>query len=112
LGIGDDATSYPALLDVTKGTATPITANVFMQQRGRNRFIAFRSGPFATVARAGDCLNVRESASTSAKSLGCFADGVLLRDLGQATSAGGTPWRQLATPAGAQGWASSEYLDR
>jgi hypothetical protein len=60
------------LIDLGKGTSTPITADIFTQQRGRNRFIAFQTGPFARVNADGDCLNVREQAATSAASLACY----------------------------------------
>ena len=72
------------------------------------------AGPGApdTSSRSGDgdCLNVREAASTGAKSLGCYRDGVLFHDLGESQEAGGITWRKVATPLGAQGWASQEFL--
>jgi DNA-binding CsgD family transcriptional regulator len=43
IGLPDNATSYPVLIDAARGTSTPITADVFTQQRGRNRFIAFQA---------------------------------------------------------------------
>ncbi len=69
-------------------------------------------GPFARVNAGGDCLNVRESASTSAASLACYVDGVLLRDLGESREAGGATWLKVATPDGREGWASAEFLER
>lgn len=44
-GLNDTATSYPVLIDLDGKTATPITADVFTQQRGRNRFIAMTRLP-------------------------------------------------------------------
>jgi hypothetical protein len=76
----------------------------------RNRIREFESGPFLRVTGAGDCLNVREQSATSAKSLGCFADNVLLRNLAQEESSGGITWKKVETPGGQQGWASSEFL--
>ena len=40
-GLQDEITNYPVLLDTTTGKATPITADVFTEEKGRNRFIAF-----------------------------------------------------------------------
>jgi DNA-binding CsgD family transcriptional regulator len=68
------------------------------------------TGAFAEVHTAGDCLNVREAASTSSKSLGCFADGVLLRLADGIQSIDGVEWQAVSTPSGAAGWASAEYL--
>ncbi|MEO9254287.1 MAG: SH3 domain-containing protein, partial [Tepidiformaceae bacterium] len=67
-------------------------------------------GNFARVNAGGDCLNVRESASTNAKSLGCFKDGVLLRLIDDG-SAGSNGWAHVATPAGQPGWASTEFVE-
>ena len=39
------------------------------------------------------------------------ADGVLLRDSGEARDVDGTTWRRVVTPAGMEGWASEEFLD-
>jgi len=58
------------------------------------------------------CLNVRAEPLPSAGILDCAAEGVLLRDLGQATDFAGSNWLQVATPAGAEGWASAQYLER
>ncbi len=67
---------------------------------------------FAVIVNTGDCLNVRAGAGLASQSLGCFADGVLLKDLGQTADAGGLRWLNVQTPAGAPGWASMEYVDR
>ncbi len=111
LGQGEAGSSYPVLLDLGNGHLQPIMADVFAQG-DRNTFIAFQQGAFATVASGRDCLNVRDSASTSATSLACYKDGVLLRDLGETTEAGGVTWLKVATPDGRQGWASTEFLER
>lgn len=44
-GLSDFATSYPVLIDLDAKAATPITAGVFTEQRGRNRFIAMTQLP-------------------------------------------------------------------
>jgi hypothetical protein len=64
------------------------------------------------VTNAGDCLNVREAASTGAQTLGCFKDGVLLKDRAKTEQSGGITWWAVARPDGREGWASSEFLSR
>jgi DNA-binding CsgD family transcriptional regulator len=82
-----------------KGNANPFAAGLVV-------------GPFARVNAGGDCLNVRQEPSATVTSLGCYADGVLLRDLGETQEAGGVTWLNVATPDGRQGWASTEFLER
>jgi DNA-binding CsgD family transcriptional regulator len=103
---------YPVLIDLQNRTVTPITADIFTQQGGRNRLIAFQSGPFARVTTGSDCLNIREQPSPSGGPVSCYRDGVLLRDLGETTEAGGITWLKVATPDGREGWASAEFLER
>lgn len=103
----------PALIDICDGVISPIvdpfTSAPYLN--GRNLVTAVQTGPFVSVSNnIGDCLNVRESPSTDALSLGCFAAGVLLRDLEESQDAGGQAWRRVTTPAGDEGWASSEFL--
>lgn len=101
----------PALVDMDGGAIQPFsTAFGSGQFTGRNRFVAMVTGPFARVSAGGDCLNIRESASTSAKALTCARDGSLLRDLGESTTAGGISWLKVRTLAGDEGWASTEFL--
>lgn len=69
-------------------------------------------GPFARVAGAGDCLNVRAAPDQNADVLACMAGGVLLRDLGEMRAAGVATWTRVATPAGAEGWANAAYLEQ
>jgi hypothetical protein len=103
----------PALFDMASGTVQPISGPFGQPPlAGRNRLLAVRRGPFAMVTGAGDCLNVRESATTSARSLGCFKDGVLFKDLGETTSAEGLQWLKVETPSGVPGWASMEFLEQ
>jgi hypothetical protein len=44
--------------------------------------------------------------------LACAADGVLLRDTSETREADGATWRRVVTPAGVEGWASSQFLER
>jgi hypothetical protein len=64
-------------------------------------------GKFLRVETGSDCLNVRESASTGSRSLGCYASGVLLRQREANAPAG---WQPVLTPGGRPGFASSQYL--
>jgi hypothetical protein len=68
---------------------------------------------FARVVNTeGTCLNIRVLPNTSAASLDCAAEGVFLRDLGQVAEAEGVVWLHVSTPAGIEGWASTQYLER
>jgi hypothetical protein len=103
----------PSIIDICDGIIHPIvdpfTRAPYLS--GRNLIVAVQRGPFLAVAGdVGDCLNVRESPSTDAPSLGCFAAGVLLYDLEESTDAGGLTWRRVATPSGDEGWASDQFL--
>ena len=66
----------------------------------------------ARVVTGSDCLNVRESPSASAASLGCYGDGVLLFERGETRIEGATTWVAVTTPEGKDGWASAAYLAR
>jgi hypothetical protein len=69
------------------------------------------TGSVLRVISGADCLNVRESPDIASKSLGCFADGVLLSDLKEAQSVGAITWRKVSPPgASPPGWASAEFL--
>jgi len=112
IGLADQATVYPALIDLAGGTVAPVTARVFTEQRGRNRLVAVKAGVFAVVSAGGDCLNVRLEPSTAAETLGCFADGTLLADRGETREADGKTWLAVIEPGGRAGWASLEFLER
>ncbi|MBI5947511.1 MAG: helix-turn-helix transcriptional regulator [Chloroflexi bacterium] len=64
-------------------------------------------GTFWRVSSGRDCLNVRKEPSTASPTLGCFRDGVLLRERTAAAPAG---WRAVALPDGRPGFAAAEYL--
>lgn len=102
----------PALWKLISGGVRPIEHAFFEQNLGRNRFVAFMSGPHLRVANTGDCLNVREQPGTSAPVIACYHDGVLLRDRGESREADGATWLAVATPDGRPGWASAEFLER
>lgn len=99
------------LLDLETGTMRPIENLIETSGLAVTAFLTeVQTGSFAMVETGGDCLNVRESPLTTAKSLGCFADGVLLR-MDDATSVvEGQTWQAVTTPAGEKGWASAEFL--
>lgn len=115
-GSPTDAPIYPAMIDLSTGTVNVLElfgklgSSAYDGQRNRIQLV--EPGPFLRVTGAGDCLNVRENPSTSAKVIGCFADTVLLRDLAQEQSAGGVTWKKVQTPDGTPGWASAEFLAR
>jgi DNA-binding CsgD family transcriptional regulator len=117
-GTVSDAALYPAIFDFAAGQIEilelygPVGDDAYIGQRNYVRFAsALRS---FVVKSTGDCLNVREAPSTCAKSLGCFADGVLLGDAAGSNGeqeASGITWWKVSTPAGDVGWASSEFLE-
>jgi hypothetical protein len=79
---------------------------------GRNYVRAVLHGPFARVVDTGSCLNVRAEPAIAAPVLACAADGVLLRDTGESREVDGASWRRVITPAGVEGWAQTQYLER
>jgi hypothetical protein len=104
---------HVALIDFATAQVHPIpeiSAGLAGFNAGKNEH-AFVSGAmvgsFVRVDAGGDCLNVRETASTGAKSLGCFKDGVLLPLVDEGSTGG---WYHVTTPAGVAGWASAEFL--
>lgn len=70
------------------------------------------NGRVARVATGTSCLNVRESPTAAATSLGCYRDGVLLFERGETRIEGATTWVAVTTPGGQAGWASAEFLQR
>lgn len=107
----------PAVLDLETGTVRAFRELIPRATTGgvagagdRTHILGVATGAFVQVKGAGDCLNVRSAPSTSAQVLGCFADGVLLRQTGEARDADGIRWLGVTTLAGAQGWASAEFL--
>ncbi len=107
MGIGQ----LPALIDLDSAAVQPFDLALGQQPLvGRNRFIAAISGPFVRISRLGTCADVRQSPSNAAKSLGCFKDGVFLQDLGDVTTADGTAWVHVITPANEEGWADARFL--
>lgn len=113
------APHLPVLIDLASGEVTPLLlyGDYLFDgaYAGRNIVVAAEvaQAPFARVNTGGDCLNVRQSPSTSSPSVGCFKDGVLLRWLGGTDqSAEGIDWVPVLTPDGTRGWASAEFLQR
>ena len=67
--------------------------------------------PFYRVTGAGDCLNIRESPSLTARVFVCLADDVLVGGMETPPQTlAGIEWRQVRTPGGMLGWASTEFL--
>jgi hypothetical protein len=103
----------PAIFDLESGEARPIP-HPFLDQPRRFSYIvlAVLHGPFARVVNTGACLNVRAEPAIAADALTCAADGVLLRDTGETREVEGVTWCRVVTPAGVEGWASAQYLER
>jgi DNA-binding CsgD family transcriptional regulator len=106
----DSLPGKASLFDLRTGAVAPLAELVRPGERDAFAITA-AVGPFAKVTGTGDCLNVRAEPAASAQSLGCFRDGVLLRDRGETREAGGITWAAVSTPAG-DGWASTQYLER
>jgi hypothetical protein len=64
------------------------------------------------VNTEGTCLNVRAEPGPAGQVLACEAEGVSLRDLGLSVDLEGVTWLRVVTPAGIEGWASMQYLER
>jgi hypothetical protein len=113
-GTRAEAPIYPALFDLSSGRIEvleiygPMGSSAYDGQRNYVRLV--QPGQFWMVSGAGDCLNVRANPATGAKSLGCFVDGVLLREENDVAEADGIRWWKVQTPAGESGWASSQYV--
>lgn len=105
-------TYLPSLFDLSARTVRPVAELQPLLPRGRNHVIAVQKGPFARVVDTGSCLNIRGEPSAVSPVLTCAADGVLLRDSGETRLWGDTVWLRVATPAGVEGWASTQYLER
>ncbi|MCC6268794.1 MAG: SH3 domain-containing protein [Dehalococcoidia bacterium] len=105
----------PAFVEMDTGQITllelygPVFSSAYDFQRNIIRLV--EPGPFVRVKGAGDCLNVRQSPSTTGALLGCFADNVLLKNLGETQQSGGITWWKVQTPDGTPGWASAEFLE-
>ena len=109
----------PALVDLSERLVHPIV-RPFLDPgapRGRNHVVAIQRGKLLRVVNTGSCLNVRAGPDRTAAVLDCAADGVLLRQgAGIAQYPGGVGddggWYSVITPAGGEGFASGEYLER
>lgn len=108
-----DVVSLPAIVDFRNARVRPI-GEYFPERAAkldRVQVLAVARGPVVKVQGAGDCLNVRAAPSTTAESLGCFKDGVLLPDRGETRILNSITWVGVKTANGVPGWASSQYLD-
>jgi hypothetical protein len=102
----------PALIDLEAGLIHPFRTLFEPPNDIVNNILAAQQGPFARVVNTeGTCLNIRAEPGAG-QVLDCAAEGVLLRDLGQTADVQGITWLRVTTPAGIEGWASGEYLER
>lgn len=102
-----------ALIDLDSGRILPLRE--LDEGLEPNQQPLVRGALVARVARVvtgRDCLNVRETPSGSATSLGCYRDGVLLLERGETRIDGATTWVAVTTPDGHEGWASAQFLQR
>lgn len=102
-----------ALIDLDSGRILPLREldeglDTYQQPLVRGTVL----GRVARVVAGSDCLNVRETPSEAAASLGCYRDGVLLFDGGETRIEGATTWVAVTTPDGQDGWASAQFLQR
>lgn len=102
---------YASLIDWNRGTIHPVhELGDCPPGQGHGFFQAIVPRAALRVATDGDCLNVRKEPSTSAESIGCFADGVLLGVRGDGASPVAPGWRAVVTPGLEAGWAAEEFL--
>jgi len=102
----------PAFIDLDAGLIHPIT-DPFLGpdwKGGRSLVRAVLPGPFSRVVGTGSCLNVRQEPGLSTQIIACAADDVLVRDTGDTREVDGVIWLRVVTPAGVEGWASTQYL--
>jgi hypothetical protein len=103
----------PVLFDLDARLVRPIPHPFLDAFFGNRHHVqAVLLGPFARVVNTRACLSVRQEPGMATAVLACAADGVLLKDTGETREVDGTTWRRVVTPAGVEGWASSQYLER
>jgi hypothetical protein len=102
----------PVLVDLASATVRPLRPFIDPGSFRSRNTVAVQQGPFTRVVNTeGTCLNIRAEPGGGAI-LDCAAESVLLRNLLQTVDAGGVAWLRVATPAGVEGWASTQYLER
>ena len=103
----------PVLIDVANATIRPLRPFTNPGSFRSRDTVGFQQGFLARVVNTeGDCLNIRAEPSSSGQVLECAAEGVLLRASDQfVTESNGIRWRAVTTPAGIQGWVSTQYLE-
>lgn len=108
-----ETTSLPAIIDFANGTVSPIAEFLgFVGGKGGGPVpVAALTEPFARVAGAGDCLNVRAEPRLGSAVLGCFLDGVLLPLREGSREQDGMTWLAVKTPIGVEGWAADTFLE-
>ena len=107
--------SAPSLTDLTTGEVRAIEPLIERRLKGdRTRILAAAPGPFVKVVGSGDCLNVRDTTTKGGHPIGCYKDGVLLKDRGETRTADGVTWIGVWAPQEGSlfaGWASAEFLE-
>ena len=103
----------PAIVDLRAATISPIAELTERAERADRQLVkAIATGTFAQVSGAGEgsCLNVRERPELGAPQFACYAEGVLLREIGSRTGDDGREWLYVRTPSDREGWAAAEFL--
>lgn len=105
---------YAALVDPKSGAVHPITELAGCGQFQRHQFVnAIVARPTVRVNTPDDCLNLRAEPTTTAATLGCFADGVLLPRSTEGAPAAAPGWLQVLTPdRKSSGWVAEEFVTR
>jgi len=105
----------PVIIDVRTGQVHVIAeASPESALQSQQDILAAPPGPFVKVTGADPCLNIRAQPSADAPVLECVANGVLLFDHLYGDKIAATPapdgWRDVETPDGQHGYASTDYL--
>ena len=101
----------PVLVDLKKAIINPLRPFSDPGSFRSRDTVAIQRGPFSRVVNTDDtCLNIRIEPYTWGQSLDCAAEGVLLRISVDAQT--DAMFLRVATPAGIEGWASTQYLER
>jgi hypothetical protein len=113
----DSGAPVPVVVNLETGEYRPIVEPFVPEggayhPYGRSLVRAVQIGPFARVVNTGACLNIRLAPSLTGEVGTCAADGVLLTEVGETRDADGVTWVHVRTPAGLDGWASVNYLER
>lgn len=99
----------PAIVDIAARTIAPIAGitsdDDFISP------VAVLYGPTLRVVTGNDCLNVRDSPSTTGASLDCLPHGEYVRATGKTQANGGVEWVSVEMLDGRPGWVAKEFVE-